>query len=293
MEDNFANRFATFYAEHADTYEEDMELAFADFQGFEAMESEYGFLDGVKNVASKVGSTVASGVKSAGTMAKSAGTKLASGAKTALKTTANLTGATSLAKGARNAAIGAGVGAAVNGVQGKSMLKGAAVGAGVGVVGGKVINKGVGMATTGYNKLREKFSDMDYSELTKDEQAIAFANFYSEMEDIYQDNMEDAFNDYVQLHVEMEETYSLKDIANFAKNTRLGRVATGVVGGHIVGQGITSLGDEAKMRRQLKKKLYDGTISKNERVQLERLIDKRNKVKKVSSITGGALGAIV
>lgn len=198
MEDNFSNRFATFYAEHADTYQDDMELALEDFQGFEAMESEYGFMEGVKNVAS----TAASGIKKAAVGAGQVAKKVGTATGSALKTASKVTGVTSVAQGAKRAAIGAGVGAAVNGVRGKSMVKGAAVGAGVGVVGGAAINKGAGMVKTGYNKLVDKFSDMDAEQLKQDQDAVAFAEFYADMEDIYGSNMDDAFSDFLQLYID-------------------------------------------------------------------------------------------
>jgi hypothetical protein len=199
MEDNFANRFATFYAEHADTYADDMDLALEDFQGFEAMESEYGFLEGVKSAASAAGSAIKSGAQVAGNVAKKVGSSVASGTGSVLKTASKVTGVTSLAQGAKRAAYGAAIGGTVNAVRGKSVMKGAAVGAGVGVVGGGLVNKGASAASNLYNKAKEKFnSDMSYSD------AQAFADFYTEMEDIYQDDMDEAFSDYIQLYTDSE-----------------------------------------------------------------------------------------
>ena len=286
MENNFANRFASFYAEHADTYADDMDLALEDFQGFESMESEYGFLEGVKNVASTAGSAIKTGAQAVGGVAK----KVGSATGSVLKTASKVTGVTSLAQGAKRAAYGAAVGGTVNAVRGKSVAKGMGAGAAVGVVGGGMINKGASEASNLYNKAKERFhSDMSYSD------AQAFADFYSEMEDIYQDDMDEAFSDYIQLYTD-EDEYSVKQAANnvkdFATKTIVGKAVTGAVAGNILAQGITSVGAEADMRRQLKKKLYDGTISKNERVQLERLIDKRNKTKKWTARAGGLVGAI-
>lgn len=204
MEDNFANRFATFYAEHADTYADDMELALEDFQGFEAMENEYGFLEGVKNVASTAGSAIKTGAQMAGSAAK----KVGSATGSVLKTASKVTGVTSLAQGAKRAAYGAAVGGTVNAVRGKSVVKGMGAGAAVGVVGGGLINKGASAAGNLYNKAKERFnSDMSYSD------AQAFADFYTETEDIYEDNMDEAFSDYIQLYTD-EDEYSLESSAN-------------------------------------------------------------------------------
>lgn len=198
MEDEFSNKFAKFYAEHEDTYGDDLELALDDFKGFESMESEYGLLS---NATSAIGS----GLKTAGNAiasgAKQAGNAIASGAKTV----SNATGLTSLAQGAKRAAYGAAVGGTVNAIRGKSIAQGATVGAGVGVVGGGLVNKAAQGAGNLYNKVKQNFSDMSYSELVENEDAVAFAKFYEETEDIYQDNMDEAFNDYLQLYSEIEE----------------------------------------------------------------------------------------
>lgn len=229
MENNFANRFASFYAEHADTYADDMDLALEDFQGFESMESEYGFLEGVKNVASTAGSAIKTGAQAVGGVAK----KVGSATGSVLKTASKVTGVTSLAQGAKRAAYGAAVGGTVNAVRGKSVAKGMGAGAAVGVVGGGMINKGAQEASNLYNKAKERFSDMDYSELVEDEGAKAFADFYTEMEDIYQDNMDEAFSDYIQLYTDEEDDYANKwEVYGTLARTGVGALAgagTGVI----------------------------------------------------------------
>lgn len=425
MEDNYTERFATFYEEYADTYQDDLELALSDFKGFEGYEGtedDYAFFDTVKSVASKAGSAVKAGAKVAASTVKSVGTKVASGTGSALKTASKVTGVTSLANTAKNAATGAVVGAGVNAVRGKSIAKGAVAGAAINTVGRAAVNT-VGNGAKGlYNKAKENFSDEDYADMKRDaflnskgtqentyslsdkakrnlkvggaavaggavgagiqlgahkldayvlnkkiskleakkasnggklnegesgilayyksklarnkkyksafvagtglvygaiagagmkgsldrkaktklietnnsSEDLDFVEFYSEMEDIYKDNMDEAYADFEAIY--LNDDFSLKSagarVEQIALGTKAGRALTGAVAGGVLAQGLTSVGAEASMRRQLKKKLYNGTISKNERVQLERLIDKRDKTKKWSARAGGVVGLL-
>lgn len=285
MEDNYTERFATFYEEYADTYQDDLELALSDFKGFEGYEGtedDYAFFDAVKSVASKAGSAVKAGAKVAANTAKTVGSKVASGAVTTAKAVGKYSGINSVATGVKRAAVGAAVGGTAAYVAGKDVKTGMAIGAGANTVGrGMVKQAGTGISNV-YNKVKEKFADDDYSDAKKfaflksqgvqedtdyselDEESLDFVEFYSEMEDIYGDNMDEAYSDFEAIY--LNDDFSLKGAASkveqIALGTKAGRALTGAVAGGVLAQGLTSVGTEASMRRQLKKKLYNGTISK-------------------------------
>lgn len=255
LENNFADEFSKYYEQYVDIYEDDIELAMADFKDFQNMD-EYGF---ITDSISKAGSAVKSAANTTLNVAKSAANTTLNVAKKVGNTTLDVakkvgnttvgaaktvsSGVSNLASNASGAAkdyaikkagsvknyavrkatdAGAGMatGALINGVRGKSVIKGAATGAGVGLIGGGLIRKG-------YSKVREQFSsDLSYSEVINNPISKEFASFYAETEDIYLDNMDKAFADFVELNG-IESNYFLKDRAkdfiNGVNSNRLGR----------------------------------------------------------------------
>jgi hypothetical protein len=86
---------------------------------------------------------------------------------------------------------------------------------------------------------------------------------------------------------------SEEDNYNYAKTlagSGVGRASIGAGLGALAAQGVTSFGTKAEMRRQLKAKLKDKTISTNERAQLRDLLNERTKTKWTAAKLGAVAG---
>lgn len=77
-----------------------------------------------------------------------------------------------------------------------------------------------------------------------------------------------------------------------AANSYIGRTAIGAVSGHLIGQGATSFGEDAKRRRFLKAKKVDGTLTRPELEELISLQNKRTGVKNNLAKVGAVGGAV-
>jgi hypothetical protein len=179
-EELHADQFAAYYAETEDIYGDDLETAYNDF--VEMSQDEYGFVSTMGNMASKAGSAIKTGATAVGGAAKK-----------------------TLGSTMKSAATGAAIGAGVNAMRGKSMVKGAVGGAAIG-----------GAASQVYKRFSQKDNkeQMNNERFYSEEELHAdqFAAYYAETEDIYGDDLETAYNDFLEFSQEsMDEVYSEED----------------------------------------------------------------------------------
>ena len=178
--EEFIDSFSAYYSETEDIYGDNMEEAFNDF--VEMSQDEYGFVSTMGNMASKAGSAIKTGATAVGGAAKK-----------------------TLGSTMKSAATGAAIGAGVNAMRGKSMVKGAVGGAAIG-----------GAASQVYKRFSQKDNkeQMNNERFYSEEELHAdqFAAYYAETEDIYGDDLETAYNDFLEFSNEAsEDVYSDED----------------------------------------------------------------------------------
>lgn len=178
--EEFIDSFSAYYSETEDIYGDNMEEAFNDF--VEMSQDEYGFVSTMGNMASKAGSAIKTGATAVGGAAKK-----------------------TLGSTMKSAVTGAAIGAGVNAMRGKSMVKGAVGGAAIG-----------GAASQVYKRFSQKDNkeQMNNERFYSEEELHAdqFAAYYAETEDIYGDDLETAYNDFLEFSQEsMDEVYSEED----------------------------------------------------------------------------------
>ena len=233
--------FSAYYSETEDIYGDNMEEAFNDF--VEMSQDEYGFVSTMGNMASKAGSAIKTGATAVGGAAKK-----------------------TLGSTMKSAATGAAIGAGVNAMRGKSMVKGAVGGAAIG-----------GAASQVYKRFSQKDNkeQMNNERFYSEEELHAdqFAAYYAETEDIYGDDLETAYNDFLELSEEDE--YGVKDLGKKFLGTSH---KASVIGGGIQGAvGGAALGVIAKG-------IHNKTKGK-------KFLDGAGKAAAIGGVAGGAVGA--
>lgn len=276
--------FIDYYTSNEDVYGDKAELAYNDFMEVYSeveneFEDEYAITDTWRG----------RGAIGGGATTAAAGAVLGAGTNAARRMILNKKKGEKLSKGLGKSTLkGAGAGALVGG----------AAGAGLGYTAGKALDKG-NYSDYEYSGYGDYAGETFYSE---EVQAMAhdFADFYAELEDVYGDDLEMAFDDYsdaLENLANEEDVYSEDNYAmqmpKMGKKAKSGLAGAGM--GAAAGIAMGAMMDpKAKERKALKAKVKAGTATDADKSKLAELKKaRRNRIMKAGgagAVGGAALG---